>query len=173
MPRLALMAGWFVSAFAFPRQQSQSQVSYQAALLRLRDTLVAVEAAAGEFNRDLRVAGAQTVLVRAEHLRRRCENGIVAADSTRRELRSASAIPRLQARHAALGDAMATLQRELARECVTPFRSSGPGSWADSLRAWGPYRGGQIADAIRVYNRQAVLFAGAAGFRLEPRVPAR
>ena len=38
---------------------------------------------------------------------------------------------------------------------------------------WGAYRGSEITRAIRAYEAAANVYADAAGFRLEPRLPTR
>jgi hypothetical protein len=67
--------------------------------------------------------------------------------------------------------AVERLSRALTGECEEGFRTGGPGSWADTLRAWGPYRGKQISEAIRAYDTAASTFAASLGFRLAPRLP--
>lgn len=130
----------------------------------LRDTLDGVTAATWEFNRDLRNAGGVTVLARAERLRERCQAAALALPEAASVFRPAPAA-------ASLVEAVRRLQGVLREQCGRGFRRDGPGSWADTLRAWGPYRASQIDDAIREYGAAAGRFAGAVGVKLEPKLP--
>jgi hypothetical protein len=140
-------------------------------LLALRDTLTTVEAALGDFNHDLRSAGPETVLSRSARLRRQCGPAALALARTRTQWQPATRTRRTQREASALITASLKLEQTLREECERGFRETGPGSWADSLRAWGPYRSTQIQRGIRLFGVAADRFAAAAGFKLEPKVP--
>ena len=144
---------------------------YHETLILLRDTLTGVTAATFEFGRDLRAAGGETVLARARRLRVQCHAaGLVMHDAEPAfQPWRVPATARQQA--GALGAALRRLRAILREQCELGFRQDGPGSWSDSLRAWGPYRSSQIDTGVREYEAMAARFAAAVGVRLEPNLP--
>ncbi|MBI4421454.1 MAG: hypothetical protein HY560_11575 [Gemmatimonadetes bacterium] len=150
---------------AGPKPDSLERRRYHDALSGLRDTLDAVTAAAFEINRDLRAAGGETVLARAERLRDRCRAAAPAlADA-------GTTFQRAGSRATALIRALRRLRDVLRQQCEIGFRAEGSGSWADSLRAWAPFRTSEIGNAIREYEGAAGRFAAAVGVKLEPKLP--
>jgi hypothetical protein len=123
----------------------------------VRDSLQSVLAASWEFNRDLMQAGPETVLARAAVVRARCgvatpvvrraEAGVTSTGTTTRQL-------------AELRGALQRVRVAL-RECGAAFADTGPGSRADTLRQWGPFRGQRIESVISNYEKAARAFAEA------------
>jgi len=127
-------------------------------LTDVRDSLRSVLSASWEFNRDLKQAGPETVLARAAVVRARCR--AVAPVVRRAEVGVAS---RTNARQ--LAELRGALQRVRValQECEAAFTNSGPGSRADTLRQWGPFRGHRVERVISDYERAARTFAEALG----------
>jgi hypothetical protein len=135
-------------------------------LSSLRDSVALVGTAVWEFRRDLRSAGTETVLTRVAHLHARCQAAAVSLKPA--EKRIASGTSSLRRATGAFLAAIRALRTSLEQDCLVGLRERGPGEWADTLRAWGPYRGSRIERAIRLYDAESARFAAANGFQLEP-----
>jgi hypothetical protein len=145
---------------------------YQTQVLAVRDTLALAMAGIQTFRRDLATVGAATVIGRAARATQRCEATRRYLERARTQLQQ-TAVPNPSVREAvraylaALVDVGAALQEH----CEQGLAPSGPGTRADSLRAWGPYRASQLERAFRIHIQAAHRLARAAGFRIEPQVP--
>ena len=149
----------------------QSPASYHDLLVALRDSLTGVQAALSDFRQDLPRVSRETVVARSRVLQPRCNSAERMIPAVSARIRSATTpVPTRRDAGALLGT-LRDLGLVLHRDCVLGLRSQGPGSWADSLRAWAPYRGGRIDRAISAYEGAAGKFAAAMGFKLEPRMP--
>ncbi len=153
-----------------PQKLDATQQRYHDLLIALRDTLQTVTSAAVELQHDLRSSGGMTVLSRTARLRDRC-------DAARAELRiafpafTAAGLPReAHPKLEAMSRSARALDDALQHECIASLPATGPGTHADSLRAWAPYRISRLRRAIIAYTRSAFEFAHAAGFRLEGQV---
>ncbi len=152
--------------------QDSLRQRYHDTLIALRDMLSGVRGRLQAFRLDLDGVGAETVVARASRLRWRCVGAIGA-------LRDAEAVfqpreaPTARTREAArsLVGEMQALQQALQEHCERAMRSTGPGQWADSLRAWGPFRTSRVEEKLAAYDHAAARFARVAGFKLEPGVP--
>lgn len=141
-------------------------------LLALRDSVDRVSAELTRFQRDLQLAGGQTVVSRARRL------GDACAGLRRAMVAGASVLSAGAAANAGLSDASQDLQsqlratsRMLAQECEVGLAPEGPGVRADSLKAWGPHRTSLLQQSLNAYQRSAAGFARAAGIELKPKVP--
>ena len=125
----------------------------------LDDSLTGVRRAAVRFASDLSTASAELVLARAREVQGRCGAAVPAADSLARVLGARTyAAAAADEQQAARGEVV-SLRRALAR-CATQFD---PGARpdvprADSLRAWGPYRLGQLEQSTRRYEAALAAF---------------
>ena len=151
------------------RQQAPEQ---ERTLLAVRDSADRVRAELALFQRDLQMAGAQTVQSRARRLSTACEGLHRALTDGEPTLTvPASANEGLLRASRSLQAQLRETRRTLARECEVGLGPEGPGVWADSLKAWGPYRTSQVQQSLSAYDRAAAAFARAAGIELKPRQP--
>jgi hypothetical protein len=158
--------------FLFTNSPAQQQsADYHEVLLALRDTLTAVQAALSDFRQDLQRAGRETVLSRSAELGRRCRSAAAEVPAAVERLRPAMKVSATRRVAQSLIGTMGQLGAALRRECEQGLRADGPGTWAESLRAWGPYRVNRIDRAIGAFEAAAGKFATAAGFKLEPKLP--
>lgn len=134
-------------------------------LTEVRDSLWAVLSASWEFNRDLKQAGPETVLARSVVLRSHC--GGAAAAVRRAEVGIAPGA-RGAIQLAGLRNALQRVRLALRQDCELGFAERGPGSHADTLRAWGPFRVQRIERIIADYEQAARAYAEATGIKLEP-----
>lgn len=155
---LVLLAGPAAGQVAPPRD-SATQRELPALLISLRDAVDRVSAAANEFRRDLRTVGDDTVLGRALQLEKACrETRQTLADAPAR-LRAARLEPYQVAARDSLVAAIGTLTAALRRECEGGLAPMGPGSRADTLRAWGPNRTSKLTEAVNGYHGAAARLA--------------
>lgn len=143
-----------------------TQARYLDRLVALRDTVQAVGAAIVVFRRDLKTAGPETVVAKAEQLIRTCERARAALLEAAPEFNHRAA-PR------GAGDAADTVQasaRRLAQNlrdlCIVGLATTGPGVRADSIRAWGPYRTAQLRLVLDRFQANLNRFAGASRFKV-------
>jgi hypothetical protein len=114
-----------------------------APLLALRDSLFAVQASGGAFQRDLAAASPDLVIARAQRVQESCVRAVVAVRAAQRALATTPLAPGPRARAAELQRLLPQVQADLSR-CQREFD---PGAWyarVDSLRAWGPFRLAQL-----------------------------
>ena len=157
--------------FSFLAISPAQQSSYHDVLIALRDSLTGVQAALDGFRQDLPRVGKETVVARSTVLQPRCRGAERIIPGVTGRIRSATT-PVLTRREAGgLLRALRELGLVLRRDCEVGLRPAGPGIWADSLRAWVPYRSGRIERAITAYEGAAGTFAAAVGFKLEPSLP--
>jgi hypothetical protein len=146
--------------------------SYKDALIMLRDTLAGVRVQVRSFRRDLGQAGPETVVGRARRLRDRCVTAMETLQGAEPVFRSARAPDeRVRTQSRELVGQMRTLRGTLGEHCEQTMTAEGPGVWADTLRAWGPYHTAQVERGIMAYYDEAARFARAADFKVEPRLP--
>ncbi|MBE0591582.1 MAG: hypothetical protein IH616_04195 [Gemmatimonadales bacterium] len=151
---------------------AQELPGYESTLLALRDSVDRVRAELTRFQRDLQLAGAQTVVARARRVSSACEGLHRAMTESAPALQvSASANQGLARASQSLQSQMRETSRALTRECKSGLGPEGPGSWADSLKAWGPHRTSQLEQSLNAYERVVAGFTRAAGIELKPRLP--
>ena len=139
------------------------------ALRAVRDSAERVRASVARFRRDLEMAGAETVLVRAQRLTQACGGLRAVFAETRPSLRApATASPAFTRASGELLTEVRETDAVLERECERGLRPDGPGVWADSLKAWGPYRTSRIERSLTAIDGATAQFARAAGIDLKP-----
>jgi len=151
------------------RTQDSLLATYEQALLALRDSTVPVRSATSQFQRDLQLAGEVTVISRAARLNQACatlQSSLEAAEPVFRPSRAPSGRAREASR--TFLDEMEVLERALDTHCLDGLPQDGPGVWADSLRAWGPFHTANLQRVLQSYDGAAFVFAQAVGVRLEP-----
>jgi hypothetical protein len=152
------------------QQPAPDTASVQVRALRmLRDSTERVRGGIAQFRRDLAMAGGQTVVGRARRLTQSCA-GLRAAVAQATPLLQLppSAHEGLVAAHRELLAAMRTTDSVLRTECEQGLSPMGPGQWADSLKAWGPYRTSQIHRSLASIDASLAGFAQAADVKLTP-----
>ena len=154
-------------------QEPDSTVAtYERTLILLRDSTVRVRSALQQFQRDLQLAGSQTVINRAGRLNDACRALRRSLEAARPVFRPARA-PHDRARTASqeLVSEMGVLETALGTHCLDGLPDSGPGIWADSLKAWGPFHSANLQRQLAAYDGAAAAFARAVGIRLPPLQP--
>jgi hypothetical protein len=162
--------GFFLFSTSPAHQQT---ASLHDTLIALRDSLTGVQAALGDFRRDLPRVSPETVVSRSAMLQPHCRMAVKMIPGAIAGVRSIATPPAVRESATGLLSALRELDATLRRECDQGLRPSGAGVWADSLRAWGPYRGTRVDRAIGSFEGAAGKFASAMGFKLEPRLPKR
>lgn len=152
-----------------PPAAAKADTALRERLLALRDTVEQVSGAIVDFRRDLRTAGPETITAKAGRLTQACAAARAEVDASVPAF-APGAVPR-SARAAAdsLRATLAALAAQLDRECLRGLRPEGPGTRADTLRAWGPYRTAQLRRAITLFQNDANRMATALGFKLPVR----
>lgn len=142
---------------------SAARARFVTALHTVDDSLSAVRSTAGEFRLDLAAASPDLVRARAGRVQARCLGARTVVAQLEQQLTSQVYTPQARAAQESLRQELVPLARTLAR-CT---REWNPGSTVpvDSLKAWGPYRGAQLAAAVRRYGAKAAAFRAAAGLR--------
>jgi hypothetical protein len=151
--------------FASPVHAQQSPL--HDVLSTLRDSVSAVSAASWEFNRDLRAAGAETVLARGRRLAEQCRAAVRALRAAPPGLRAHATREPERQEAARFVSAVQRLVAVLGSECERPFGGSTSVN-ADSLRAWGTYHSARIERGVQEYEGALQRFSAAAGVKLEP-----
>jgi hypothetical protein len=165
---LFLVAGQ-AAAQATVAPDTTARATYQPLLIRLRDAVDQVSARANEFRRDLRTVGGATVLSRAGRLDTVCRETRAALTEARQPLRAGRFTPHQVGARDSLLTAIGALTASLRRECERGLGPTGPGSRADTLRAWGPHRTAVLAQAVSAYHGAAARFARRIGADLSAR----
>ena len=163
------MAAVSLLCLAFPLRAQPDPDSVtahnQRLLSQVGDSLRVVLSANWEFNRDLKQAGPETVLARAAALRARCHAAGVVVRRAESGIidRGRGRVPLARVRQA-----LKRVEVALGEECELAFGERGAGDRADTLRAWGPYRGQRLEKVIADYEEAAREFAEANGIKLDP-----
>jgi hypothetical protein len=168
---VALLAGIFAQSLVAQTSSSAPPATplYQQMLLSVRDSINALQGDLWTFGRDLKQAGNETVVSRAARVQVRCVTTTLELRRTRPSLLDDRVPVKARGQARRLVGEIDRLSTVLRRDCEAGLRLTGPGVWADSLRAWGPYRKNQLERGIRDYHRAAGAFAGALGVRLDPK----
>lgn len=135
-----------------PPTDTLRQARYERALGGVSDSLDVVRGAIAAFPIDLANSSPDLVIARATRVRQACHGAAAALEQVSTVLESGVYVPHAKVEQGRLQRGTADLRRTLAR-CErewavpeTPTRAN-----ADSLRAWGPYRGARIDAALRSY----------------------
>jgi hypothetical protein len=146
-----------VQAQAVP--DSAAVARYQALLVGLRDAVDRVSARANEFRRDLKTIGETTVLSRATRLDETCRATRTALAEARPQLAAARLAPHQASARDTLVTVIGRLTASLQQDCERGLGPAGPGSRADTLRAWGPHRTATLSQAVTAYHGAAARLA--------------
>jgi hypothetical protein len=169
----ALLGALMLAAGPAAAQQrapdTAAAAGYQALLIRVRDAVDRVSARITEFRRDLRSAGVATVLARAGRLEAACRDTRAVLAEARPALEAARLTPPQGSARDSLVTAMGALAASLRRDCERGLGPTGPGSRADTLRAWGPHRTATVTQAVSAYHGAAGRFARRIGADLTVR----
>ena len=128
------------------------QARYERALTGISDSLDVVRGAMAAFQVDLPSASADLVLSRASRVRNSCHGAVAAVDQVATLLAQGVYDTRARVEQGKLRSGTSDLRRALAR-CELEWTVLDPPTRAnaDSLRAWGPYRGARLDAALRSY----------------------
>lgn len=128
------------------------QARYERALSGISDSLDLVRGAIAAFPIDLASASPDLVLARARRVRQSCHSAAAALDQVSTVLAGGVYVPHAKVEQVKLQGGTADLRRTLAR-CEREWAAPEPPTRAsaDSLRAWGPYRGARLDQALRHY----------------------
>jgi len=148
---------------------------YRTALVTLRNSVSRVRSDIDRFRRDLQSAGARTVENRSRRLQSSCQSlGATLVETepgVRVNPRLGARADELRAAERDLVQQMRSVRRVLRDVCEQGLAPTGPGEWADSLKAWGPYRTSRLEQSLLALHGASARFAGAAGIKIEPRLP--
>lgn len=135
-----------------PSPDTVRQARYERALGGVVDSLDVVRGAIAAFKLDLPNSSRDLVISRATAVRQSCHGASTALEQVSTVLASGVYVPHAKVEQTKLQSGTTDLRRTLAR-CERewavpeiPTRAS-----ADSLRAWGPYRGARLDEALRTY----------------------
>lgn len=150
-----------------PAQQSGPELQ---ALVTVRDSVTRVRNEVARFRRDLALAAGPTVVSRAGRLTGACEGLLTAFAGARPALTVPSGAPATRRAAAeTLRAQISATQAVLRSECRTGLRTEGPGTWPDSLKAWGPHRASKIEESLVEYDQAATSFARALDLEYPPK----
>lgn len=139
------------------------------ALLVLRDSLGAIDAAAGRLQRDYRQASGASLTSRARVMADACAGSARTIPPTRTAVSTADASNDARAkRRAELLRALGRLQGELDR-CRSDFGGMSKPGQGEQVRGYGNDRAGRVLAALRDYERVAGGFLAAMGIKVTPR----
>lgn len=135
-----------------PAPDTARQARYERALNGVADSLDVVRGAITAFPIDLARTSAELVLARATRVRQSCHGATLAVEQVSTLLAEGVYAPHAKAEQLRLQNGSTELRRTLAqcdRDWAVPANPNQAD--ADSLRAWGPYRGSRLDDALRMY----------------------
>lgn len=135
-----------------PPVDTVRQARYERTLGGVSDSLDVVRGAIAAFRVDLPRASHDLVIARATRVLQSCHAAAAALEQVSTLLAGGVYAPHAKVEQGRLQHGTVELRRTLARcerewaVSVPPTRAS-----ADSLRAWGPYRGAKLDEALRSY----------------------
>jgi len=135
-----------------PPPDSVRQARYERTLSGVSDSLDIVRGAIAGFPIDLARVSPDLVLARASRVRQSCHGAALALDQVSTLLAAGVYVPHAKVEQGRLQSGTTDLRRTLAR-CEREWAAPDPPTRtsADSLRAWGPYRGARLDGALRSY----------------------
>ena len=128
------------------------QARYQRTLSGVSDSLDVVRGAIAAFPIDLARVSPDLVLARAARVRQSCHGAALALEQVSTLLAAGVYVPLAKVEQGRLQSGTTDLRRTLGR-CEREWAAPDPPTRAsaDSLRAWGPYRGARLDTALRSY----------------------
>ena len=135
-----------------PPPDTVLQAHYERTLSNVSDSLDVVRGAIAAFPIDLARASLDLVLTRATRVRQSCHGAALALEQASTLLAAGVYVPHASVEQRRLQSGTSDLRRTLAR-CEREWAAPDPPTRAsaDSLRAWGPYRGTRLDAAMRSY----------------------
>jgi hypothetical protein len=135
-----------------PPPDSVRQARYERTLSGVSDSLDIVRGAIAGFPIDLARVSPDLVLARASRVRQSCHGAALALDQVSTLLAAGVYVPHAKVEQGRLQSGTTDLRRTLGR-CEREWAAPDPPTRAsaDSLRAWGPYRGARLDGALRSY----------------------
>lgn len=144
------------------------RVTLRDELLRFRDSLSSVDAAASRLQRDYREASAASLLSRARVMREACARSVRSLPAARKAVRAADASEGLRSRRQAeLVSALDELQKPLAR-CESDFAAMSQKGEGERVRGYGNDKARRVMVAMRRYERVLGTFFSAMGIKVTP-----
>lgn len=135
-----------------PSPDTVRQARYEHTLSVVSDSLDVVRGAIAAFPIDLERVSPDLVLARATRVQQSCHGAAMSLEQVSTLLGAGVYRPHAKAEQGRLQSGTSELRRTLARcerEWAVPNRPTR--AIADSLRAWGPYRGSRLDEALRSY----------------------
>ena len=128
------------------------QARYERTLSGVSDSLDVVRGAIAAFPIDLARVSPDLVLARAARVRQSCHGATLALGQMSTLLAAGVYVQHAKVEQGRLQSGTTDLRRTLAR-CEREWSAPDPPTRtsADSLRAWGPYRGARLDEALRSY----------------------
>ena len=144
------------------------RVTLRDALLRFRDSLSSIDAAASRLQRDYRQASTASLLSRARVMREACARSVRNLPPTRQAVLAANASNerRLRRRGEMVG-ALDQLQKALAR-CQSDFGVMSRPGQEERVRGYGNDRAVRVQAALRRYERVLGAFFSAMDIKVSP-----
>ena len=135
-----------------PPPDTVRQARYERTLSGISDSLDIVRGAIAAFPIDLARVSPDLVLARASRVRQSCHGAALALDQVSSLLAAGVYVPHAKVEQRRLQSGTTDLRRTLAH-CEREWSAPDPPTRtsADSLRAWGPYRGAKLDVALRSY----------------------
>ena len=135
-----------------PSPDTVRQARFERTLSSVSDSLDVVRGAIAAFPIDLARVSPDLVLARTTRVRQSCHGAALALEQVSTLLAAGVYVPHAKVEQGKLQSGTTDLRRTLARcerDWATPDPPTRAG--ADSLRAWGPYRGARLDEALRSY----------------------
>ena len=135
-----------------PPPDTVRQARYERTLNGVSDSLDVVRGAIAAFPIDLASVSPDLVLARASRVRQSCHGAALGLEQVSTLLAAGVYLPHAKVEQGRLQSGTADLRHTLAR-CEREWAAPDPPTRAsaDSLRAWGPYRGARLNAALRSY----------------------
>jgi hypothetical protein len=138
------------------------------ALLRLRDSLSSIDAAASRLQRDYRQASPASLMSRARVMHASCASSGRGVPAARKAVREAAASDELRLRRRGeLIGALDELQKALAR-CESDFATMSRPGEEERVRGYGNDRALRVQAALRRYERVLGTFFSAMKIKVRP-----
>jgi hypothetical protein len=135
-----------------PPADTVRQARYERTLSSVSDSLNVARGAIAAFPIDLDRVSPDLILARAARVRQSCHGTTLALEQLSTLLAAGVYVPHAKVEQGRLQSGTNDLRRTLAR-CEREWAAPDPPTrtGADSLRAWGPYRGARLDGALRSY----------------------
>ncbi len=144
------------------------RVTLRDALLRFRDSLNTIDAAAARLQRDYRQASTASLLSRARVMREACARSIRTLPSSRQAVRAADASEGLrERRRGEMMGALDQLQKALA-QCESDFTVMSQAGEGERVRGYGNDRAVRVQVALRKYEKALGAFFSAMKIKVTP-----